>query len=160
MDKISLLRFCVLVRGSFEIEVAGNSMSPSLTSGDIALLSNDREIRPGDIAVYPGKRSGLPVAHRVVKIDTLSGNKDIYLIGDNCAKVDICKSDDVVGHICAIRQQEDARWHDLSQTPFSLSIVTLSILLTREKDTNQAEVIERQRRAVCEKWRAQLFADH
>jgi nickel-type superoxide dismutase maturation protease len=53
----------------FRIEVAGNSMSPTLEAGDWALAVRPFRIRPGDVVVleHPD-RPGLELVKRVVRV--------------------------------------------------------------------------------------------
>lgn len=79
MNACDLLRSAINKLGSLEMKVAGNSMSPFLLSGEKVLLLPADNIVIGDVVAHPGRRSGMPVLHRVIDITAST----IETMGDN-----------------------------------------------------------------------------
>ncbi|MCP4177600.1 MAG: signal peptidase I [bacterium] len=84
----------------------GPSMFPTLRSGDGLIMynyKNRREIRVGDIILYPHPEKPFDVVHRIIKkLDT-----GVVTRGDNNNKIDpyIIKYEDVIGKVISAKRK-------------------------------------------------------
>lgn len=63
------------------VQVEGDSMAPTLTSGDAVLIRKHRAVRPGEIilALHPFKQG----SKLIKRVRDLAVDGDVFLVGDN-----------------------------------------------------------------------------
>ena len=160
MRHCDMLRSFAKSKNGVEVAVEGESMSPSLVSGDrIRLVCCDGDMSLGDIVMYPGRHGGRPVVHRIVG----EAGSCYHAMGDNSLKCDQVTHSELVGKIAAVNIGEV--WHPVSAgLELSADIAKLGFRISElVKDgaieqSSLAESLCRQRASTCRQWRFCLEA--
>ena len=161
MNNSDFIRDIIKLRGNFDIEVAGRSMSPSLITGDRVRLIAPRNIDVGCLIAFPGRRSGWPVLHRLININ----QEQLLAIGDNgCVVTSLCP-ESLIGVVESIWNPETQTWAPIMKNDEAAAIAQLSAEVAEETNTTldyntentPLELLLLHRTRVCAKWRESVL---
>lgn len=123
MNSCNLLRSIVRKQGFLRTNVVGSSMKPFLYPNDKILLRPTSHLEIGDVVVHPGKRSALPVLHRVVDVGTFS----IQTVGDNSFTMTQVSVDDIIAILSALLNESRNMWLNTPPSSLEESVVLASL---------------------------------
>ena len=90
--------------GENSINYAGNSMFPTLKTGDILRVApcEDRDISVGDVLVFNNSYGRTPIVHRVVTVN----QEGLRTKGDNKLAIDdfILQPTEIIGRVVSIQR--------------------------------------------------------
>jgi hypothetical protein len=161
MNNSDFLRSAIKLRGFIDIDVVGSSMSPSLLSGDRVRLIPPITMSIGCLAVFPGRRSGQPILHRL--IDARHDGFDV--VGDGATVLTSERIENSIGIVKSLWHPQKGFWVDIPLDEESFAIATLSKRIIENKEALTGDPVRDgvndslllARRDICRKWRVALL---
>lgn len=136
MNTCDLLRSIVKRKGSVIMEASGSSMSPFLLPGEKVRLVPATNLNPGDVVVHPGRRSGLPVLHRIIE----KKDERIKTMGDGAFAVTAIKQNQVVAKLSHVWSEQLGIWCSIPPAVSqSTEIASISFLLAEGNNMHEPE---------------------
>ena len=126
-----------LSRGSAQLPVTGNSMSPTLRGGrDLVRLERpERGVKRGDVLLYRSQ-SGQYVLHRCLK-----AGETLVCCGDRQLTKESIRAEQVLAVVTAFRRK--GRWHDSGAPLYRLYVRAWMILPLRRAVLLMRELLRR-----------------